>query len=426
MRVLLLGSGGREHALAWKIKQSPKCESLWIAPGNPGTADCGTNVNLQVDDFEGIRRFCIEQKVEMLVVGPEVPLVKGIADFIEADPETSQIIVIGPNAEAAQLEGSKAYAKEFLFRHNIPTANYKEFKPNTIADGLAYLAVHPMPVVLKADGLAAGKGVIICQTSDEAKIELKAMLTDGKFGEAGASVVVEEFLDGIELSVFALSDGKDWVILPTSKDYKRIGEGDTGLNTGGMGAISPVPFADDEFMSKIDKEVISPSMLGLQKDGIKYKGFLYFGIIKVNGSPFVIEYNCRMGDPETQAVIPLIENDLLDLFSAVGKESLSSETVTIRKGIAATVILASGGYPGSYQKGLKIEGLESVKSESVLFHAGTSLDSSGQFHTNGGRVLALTTVAKSMEAALEATYKSIDKIEFEGAYYRRDIGFDLK
>ncbi|MBP8754135.1 MAG: phosphoribosylamine--glycine ligase [Chitinophagales bacterium] len=420
MKVLLLGNGGREHAMAWKIAQSELCEQLFIAPGNPGTALCGTNVAISVNDFEGLLSFCNSNAVDMIVVGPEDPLVNGIVDFFKTH---SSIPVIGPDKMAAQLEGSKAFAKQFLIKHAIPTASYKEITLQNIQDGLTYLDSHTMPVVLKADGLAAGKGVVICNSIEEAKQELQSMLS-GKFGEAGNKVVIEDFLNGIELTVIILTDGKNYKILPASKDYKKIGEGDSGLNTGGMGAVSPPPFATKEFIEKVEKEIIQPTINGLQQDNIQYKGFLYFGLINVNGSPYVIEYNCRLGDPETQVIIPRIKSDVLKLFIAVANNTLGDETMEVDEKVCATVILASHGYPGIFEKGYVIQGLENTEN-CMVFQAGTILNTSGELVSNGGRVMAVSAYGKNHQDALQLCYVNVGRIYFDSRYFRRDIGFDL-
>ena len=420
MKVLLLGNGGREHAIAWKIAQSSLCEQLFIAPGNPGTALCGTNVAIAVNDFEPLLSFCNTNAIDIIVVGPEDPLVNGIVDFFKTH---SEIPVIGPDKMAAQLEGSKAFAKQFLFKHAIPTAAYKEISVQQLESAYAYLDSHAMPVVLKADGLAAGKGVVICNTVEEAKQELQQMLS-GKFGNAGNKVVIEDFLDGMELTLIILTDGKNYKILPASKDYKKIGEGDTGLNTGGMGAVSPPPFATTEFIEKVEKEIIQPTLHGLQQDNIQYKGFLYFGLINVNGSPYVIEYNCRMGDPETQVIMPRIKSDVLKLFIAVANNKLGDETMEIDERVCATVILASYGYPGIFEKGFVIQGLENTEN-CMVFQAGTALNTNGELVTNGGRVMAVTAYGKNHQEALQLCYVNAGRIYFESRYFRRDIGFDL-
>lgn len=423
MKVLLLGSGGREHALAWKIAQSSQLDQLFIAPGNAGTKNHGTNVNIQVTDFEAIKNFVLENQIELVVVGPEDPLVKGIYDFFIQDPQLKECALIGPSQAAAQLEGSKDFAKEFMARHNIPTAKYATFTKDTLEKGYAFLESMKAPYVLKADGLAAGKGVLILDNLDEAKAELKSMLADAKFGDASSRVVIEQFLKGIELSVFVITDGESYKILPEAKDYKRIGEGDSGLNTGGMGAISPVPFADATFKDKIENQIIVPTVKGLRNEGLVYKGFIFFGLINVKGEPYVIEYNCRMGDPETEVVIPRLKSDILDLFEGVATNTLSERDIQFDERSASTVMMVSGGYPEDYQKGKVIYGLNTI-SDSIVFHAGTSADGP-TILSSGGRVLAVTSYGKNLESALEKSYASIDKIEFEDAYFRRDIGFDV-
>ena len=423
MRVLLLGSGGREHAIAWKIAQSSLLEQLFIAPGNAGTRNHGTNVAIQPTDFDAIKTFVLENDIHFVVVGPEDPLVKGIYDFFKNDVQISKIAVIGPSKYAAQLEGSKDFAKKFMQRHNIPTAKYATFTKDTLEEGYAFLASMKAPYVLKADGLAAGKGVLILESLEEAKIELKAMLADAKFGDASASVVIEQFLKGIELSVFVITDGESYKILPEAKDYKRIGEGDTGLNTGGMGAVSPVTFADKTFMDKIENQIIIPTVKGLKSENIEYKGFIFFGLIAVKGEPYVIEYNCRMGDPETEVVMPRIKSDILDLFEGVATNTLSERDIQFDQRAASTVMMVSGGYPEDYKKGKTIYGLNAVN-ESIVFHAGTTSDGPAVFSA-GGRVLAVTSYGKNIEMALSKSYNTISNIEFEDAYYRKDIGFDL-
>jgi phosphoribosylamine--glycine ligase len=423
MRVLLLGSGGREHAFAWKMAQSSMLEELFIAPGNAGTKNHGKNVNINPTDFKAVKEFVLNNDINMVVVGPEEPLVNGIHDFFLADKDLKNVPVIGPQKEAAQLEGSKDFAKQFMFRHAIPTAKYATFTKDTLEQGYTFLENMKPPYVLKADGLAAGKGVLILEDLVEAKKELKSMLADAKFGDASSRVVIEQFLKGIELSVFVITDGESYKRLPEAKDYKRIGEGDTGLNTGGMGAISPVPFADATFMDKIENQIIIPTVKGLRNDKIPYKGFIFFGLINVKGEPYVIEYNCRMGDPETEVVIPRLKSDLLDLFEGVASNTLSERDVQFVEKCASTVMMVSGGYPEDYQKGKQIYGLNSV-TESIVFHAGTTSDGPAVLSA-GGRVLALTSYGKNLEAALNRSYDSAEKIEFEGAYYRRDIGFDV-
>jgi len=425
MNILLLGSGGREHALAWKLVSSPLCTSLFIAPGNAGTARCGTNVDLSSVDFEGIKKFCSKEKIGLVIVGPEEPLVKGIVDYFAADPALKEIPVIGPSAKGALLEGSKAFSKKFMQRHGIPTAAYREFNVDNYAEGIAYLQQHSLPIVLKADGLAAGKGVVICQNHIEAVAEFELMLQGNKFGEAGSKVVVEEFLYGIEMSVFVLTDGQHFVILPEAKDYKRVGEGDKGPNTGGMGAVSPVPFADDAFMAKITQRIIQPTVEGLAKENIDYKGFIFIGIIKVKDEPLVIEYNCRMGDPETEVVMPRLKNDLVELFQAVAEQRLDKVRMEMDPRIACTIVAVSGGYPGSYEKGYAISGLEEpLSSDSLIFHAGTKEDK-GQVVTSGGRVLCVTSFAETVYEAVDKSRDVLEKLYFEGIYYRRDIGYEF-
>ena len=423
MNVLILGSGGREHTFAWKLAQSPLLNKLFIAPGNAGTAALGENVDVKADDFDAVKSLCLEKEIHMVVVGPEDPLVKGVHDFFLADEELKDIPVIGPQKAGAELEGSKDFAKEFLFRHNIPTAAYQTFTSENLEEGYAFLQTLNAPYVLKADGLAAGKGVLILDSLEEAKAELKEMLTEAKFGAASSKVVIEEFLDGIELSVFVLTDGNSYKILPTAKDYKRIGEGDTGLNTGGMGAISPVPFADDVFMQKIEERIVKPTVNGLKKDGLPYKGFIFIGLIKVNNEPLVIEYNVRMGDPETEAVLPRIKSDLLELFQAVGEEKLEEKSIELDPRFATTVMMDSGGYPEAYEKGKLMTGINEVEG-AIVFHAGTKLEGE-KVLTNGGRVMTLTSFGESINEALEKSFANAEKVDFEGKYYRKDIGFDL-
>jgi phosphoribosylamine--glycine ligase len=423
MRVLLLGSGGREHALAWKLSQSPLCQKLFVAPGNAGTRLVAENVPISPTDFEEIARFCLQEGIGMLIVGPEEPLVKGISDFFANRPDLSHIPVIGPSQSGARLEGSKDFAKAFMQRHQIPTASYRSFTQDQLEEALAYLQSHALPIVLKADGLAAGKGVIICQSLQEAAENLKEMLS-GRFGEASRKVVIEQFLKGIELSVFVLTDGKDYVLLPEAKDYKRIGEGDTGANTGGMGAVSPVPFADKAFMDKVVSQIIRPTLAGLEQEGIGYCGFIFFGLIRVEDEPYVIEYNCRMGDPETQVVMSRLESDLLELCQAVAQGRLAQLQVLTSEDVAATVVLVSGGYPEAYKKGIPIYDWDKVQDVTV-FHAGTMLSSEGQVLTNGGRVLALTGRGKNLQEALKKANLASQTIAFEKKYFRKDIGFDL-
>lgn len=422
MNILLLGSGGRESAFAWKISQSPLCSNLFIAPGNAGTGAYGKNINLNPNDFEAVKAFALKEGIEMLVVGPEEPLVNGIHDFFANDEALTQIPVIGPKKEGAILEGSKDFSKQFMERHNIPTAKSKSFTNENLQDGLAYLANHATPIVLKADGLAAGKGVLILDNVAEAQEELKLML-GGKFGNAGSTVVVEEFLTGIELSVFVLTDGENYVILPEAKDYKRIGQGDTGLNTGGMGSVSPVPFANEAFLAEIKETIIEPTVRGLAKDNINYTGFIFFGLIKVGEKPYVIEYNCRMGDPETESVIPRIESDLVELFKAAAAKKLGNYQLKINPKNAATVMIVAGGYPGDYDKGKAISGIENMR-HSFAFHAGTTLEG-GVVKTNGGRVLAVTSLQDTQFNALQCATADAGRIYFDGKYFREDIGFDL-
>ncbi|MGD9556639.1 MAG: phosphoribosylamine--glycine ligase [Mangrovibacterium sp.] len=422
LNILLVGSGGREHALAWKIKQSPKLNQLYIAPGNAGTSGLGENVNVPVADFAGIKRLILEKKIDLVVVGPEVPLVEGLHDFIKSDGEISHVGVVGPAKEGARLEGSKDFAKAFMMRHQIPTARYFSVTAANIEEGLRFMEGLKGPYVLKADGLASGKGVLILDGFDEARTALKTMLS-GQFGVASSKVVIEEFLSGIELSVFVITDGKDYRILPEAKDYKRIGEGDTGLNTGGMGAVSPVPFAGKEFMDKVEQRIIRPTVRGLQKDGIPYNGFIFFGLINCGGDPFVIEYNIRMGDPETEAVMLRIKSDLVDLLVASAEGTIGSQAIELDERFATAVMLVSGGYPGSFKKGLVMSGMENV-SDSILFHAGTRPSEAGIL-TDGGRVIAVSSYGATMKEALALSYFNAEKISFEGKYYRRDIGFDL-
>ena len=423
MTILLLGSGGREHALAWKMLQSSLCTKLFVAPGNAGTAAIATNVNINILDFEMVKKTVIQEQIEMVVVGPEDPLVLGIYDFFKNDEDLKSIPVIGPSKKGAQLEGSKEFAKEFLVKHNIPTAAYDSFTAATVEKGCAFLETLQPPFVLKADGLAAGKGVLIIQDLQEAKTELRNMLVHAKFGTASNKVVIEEFLDGIELSCFVLTDGKNYKILPTAKDYKRIGEGDTGLNTGGMGAVSPVPFADKILLEKIETRIVKPTIAGLQKDGIEYKGFVFIGLINVKGEPIVIEYNVRMGDPETEVVIPRLKSDLVKLFQAVANEKLDEVTLEIDERSATTIMIVSGGYPEEYDKGKIITGIENVQ-DSIVFQAGTKMEN-GQIVSNGGRVLAITSFGDNFQEAIKKSYQNIDKLHFDKMYFRTDIGFDL-
>ena len=422
MNVLILGSGGREHALAWKIAQSSKLNKLFTAPGNAGTALVGENVNINVNDFTNIKTFVIDNKIQLVIVGPEDPLVNGIHDFFLNDEELKEVSLIGPVKAGAILEGSKEFAKTFMQKYNIPTAAYSSFTKDDIFKGYAFLEKMKSPYVLKADGLAAGKGVLIIDKLTKAKDSLKEMV-NGKFGEASSTVVIEEFLSGIELSVFVLTDGINYKILPVAKDYKRIGEKDTGLNTGGMGAVSPVPFANDTFMQKVESQIIEPTIAGLQKENIDYKGFIFFGLINVEDSPYVIEYNVRMGDPESEVVIPRIKSDLLDLLIAAGEQNLDKKDIKFEKETVATVMLVSGGYPEKYDKGKEISGLDKVNN-SIIFHAGTKAEN-GKVLTNGGRVIAVSSKGKNMNEALTLSYKNAKLIDFDGKYYRKDIGFDL-
>lgn len=423
MNILLLGSGGRESAFAWKLSQSPKCERLFIAPGNAGTGIYGENINLSVNDFEGIKNLVHKNSIDLVLVGPEEPLVKGIHDYFLADDLLKNIPVIGPQKAAAQLEGSKDFSKEFMFKNSIPTAASKTFTSETLDEGLAYLATHGLPIVLKADGLAAGKGVLICTSWEEAQHELTAMLRDAKFGAASSKVVIEQFLQGIELSVFVLTDGKNYKILPEAKDYKRIGEGDTGLNTGGMGSVSPVPFANAAFMAKVEERIVIPTMQGLQKENLPYKGFIFIGLMNCGGEPYVIEYNCRMGDPETESVLPRIENDLVDILQAVAEEKLDQINLKISDKIAATVVCVAGGYPGEYLKNRTITGIENVRG-SIVFQAGTKLENE-EIKTTGGRVLAVTSLQDTLFNALQQATLDAARIYFDGMQFRKDIGFDL-
>ena len=425
MNVLILGSGGREHALAWKIRQSPLLEQLYIGPGNAGTASHGKNVNLSVTDFEAIGKLVLEKNIGLVVVGPEVPLVEGIHDYFLDDPVLRPIPVIGPVKQAAMLEGSKDFAKAFLRKHNIPTAKYQTFTSEKIRDAEDFLATMKPPYVLKADGLAAGKGVVICSNLQEAVTELREMLLESKFGQASGKVVIEEFLEGIEMSAFTLTDGKDYLVLPSAKDYKRIGEGDTGPNTGGMGSVSPVPFADATFMKKVEDRIIKPTHIGLVEDGIDYRGFIFFGLINVAGEPFVIEYNARMGDPEAESVIPRIKNDLLDLFISVGNQTLNTKKIETDPRYAATVMLVSSGYPGDYEKGKPITGLENVQ-DSIVFHAGTkSGKGEKDILSSGGRVIAVTSFGQTINEAFEKSYRNADAIHYENKAFRKDLGKDL-
>lgn len=423
MNILILGSGGREHTFAWKIAQSSKCNQLFVAPGNSGTANIATNVNIGVTDFEAIKKLVLDEQINMVVVGPEDPLVQGVHDYFLNDSALSNVSVIGPQKIAAELEGSKEFAKEFMCRHNIPTAAYESFTKDTVEEGYAFLEKLRPPFVLKADGLAAGKGVVILKDLDDAKNELKSMLVDAKFGQASSKVVVEEFLDGIELSCFVLTDGENYKILPTAKDYKRIGEGDTGLNTGGMGAISPVPFATDDFLAKIEDRIVKPTIEGFKKDNLPYIGFVFIGLIKVGDDPKVIEYNVRMGDPETEVVFPRLRNDIVEILQAMSSGNLNDIELEIDDRAATTIMLVSGGYPEAYEKGKEIKGLKEVE-DSIVFHAGAQLQDE-KVITSGGRVMAITSYGKTYQEAIKKSYQNIEKIHFDKMNYRKDIGFDL-
>jgi len=425
MNILLLGSGGREHALAWKINQSKLCSQLFIAPGNPGTAHCGINIDIPATDFEAVKKSCIDNAVDMLVVGPEEPLVKGIRDFFKADKALEHIMVIGPSQQGAQLEGSKAFAKSFMDRHNIPTAAYREFDINNYEEGVVYLQSHALPIVLKADGLAAGKGVIICQNHVEAIAEFELMIQQSKFGDASRKVVVEDFLSGIEMSLFVLTDGEHYVLLPEAKDYKRIGEGDKGLNTGGMGAISPVPFADEDFVQKAIIRIVIPPIDGIKEDRLDYCGFIFIGLININNDPYVIEYNCRMGDPETEVVMPRLKNDIVELLVAAAHQKLDGVKIETDGRTAVTVMAVSGGYPGEYEKGVPIDGLDLLQEEEALiFQAGTKQEGDG-IVTNGGRVLTVTSFGDSIKNAAERSKAILEVISFDGMYFRKDIGYEF-
>jgi phosphoribosylamine--glycine ligase len=426
MNILLVGGGGREHTLAWKINKSSFCDKLFIAPGNAGTPQFGTNVPIAVTDFEAQAAFCLANNVAMVIVGPEEPLVKGIYDYFKNRTDTAHIEVIGPSKEAAQLEGSKAFAKAFMQRHHIPTAAYKEFDSTSYEEGVAYIRNHPLPIVLKADGLAAGKGVLICNNHIEALAEFQLMIQQSKFGEAGKRVVIEQFLDGIELSVFVLTDGKHFVVLPEAKDYKKIGVGDTGPNTGGMGAVSPVPFADAAYMKIVAEKIIMPTVEGLQKEALDYKGFVFIGLINVKGEPFVIEYNCRLGDPETEVIIPRIENDLIEVLSATAQQRLNEINIVTSKKYAVTIMAVSGGYPNEHETGKVINGLNDTKlDDTVIFHAGTRLDGN-EVLTSGGRVLAVTSFGNNLAEAAEQSAYMLEQIHFDGMYFREDIGFEFR
>ena len=427
MNILLLGSGGREHTLAWKMVQSHHCDQLFIAPGNAGTKQFGTNLNISVTDFPAIKAACLEHQINMLVVGPEEPLVKGIYDFFQTDPQLHQINVVGPSAEAAQLEGSKAFSKKFMQRHNIPTAGYAEFTKENFEDGKKYITQHSLPIVLKADGLAAGKGVVIVNSYTEALQVFEEMIIHQQFGEASSKVVIEEFLSGIEVSVFALTDGEHYQIIGHAKDYKRIGEGDSGLNTGGMGCVSPVPFMDATFMQKVEERIIQPTIHGLFTEELNYHGFVFFGLMNVQGEPMVIEYNCRMGDPETEVVMPLLQTDLVALFAAMDNGTLADANISFDERSCATIVAVSGGYPGDYKKNFRISGLADERIEqkdSIVFHAGTK-EMNEDVVTNGGRVLAVTSYGKDLAEAVDRSKKVLQEISFDGMYYRRDIGYEF-
>ncbi|MES2478441.1 MAG: phosphoribosylamine--glycine ligase [Bacteroidota bacterium] len=423
MNILLLGSGGRESALSWKLSQSPLCEKLFIATGNAGTAAYGTNVAIGINDFEAIKAFCLDNRIDILFPGSEEPLVNGVYDFFKNDPAIAHIIIPGPSKEGAQLEGSKAFSKKLMARHNIPTASYAEFDETNFEEGIRYIENHSTPIVLKADGLAAGKGVVITTDISEAKEVFTDMIRNAQFGDAGKTVVIEQFLTGIELSVFAFTDGEHYVLLPEAKDYKRVGEGDTGPNTGGMGAISPVPFANGDFMKKVIERIVEPTVNGLRAENIIYNGFIFFGLINVGGDPYVIEYNCRMGDPETEVVMPRLENDLVEMVLKMNEGRLNEVEIRQSEKAAATVMLVSGGYPGDYAKGKQMTGLDKVN-DSLLFHAGTR-DNNGNVETSGGRVIAITSLAQDLKSALAISYKNAELIKFDGKNYRRDIGFEF-
>ncbi|MFN8346033.1 MAG: phosphoribosylamine--glycine ligase [Spirosomataceae bacterium] len=424
MNILILGSGGREHAFAWKITQSPHCDELYVAPGNAGTAQIATNLPISFNDFEAIAKAIVDLKIKLVIVGPEEPLVNGIVDFLKARPELARVKIVGPDRRGAQLEGSKDFSKNFMFKYGIPTASSRTFTPDTLEEGLAYLSSHSLPIVLKADGLAAGKGVIIAETLATAKTAMNDILVEAKFGNAGNKVVIEQFLKGIEVSVFVLTDGVNYKILPEAKDYKRIGEKDTGPNTGGMGAVSPVVFADENFLKKVEQKIVKPTLAGLQAEGIHYVGFIFIGLMNVKSEPYVIEYNARMGDPETEVVLPRIQSDLVTLLLATADQKLAESDFTISSQTAVTTVLVSGGYPEGYEKGKKITDVERTD-DVVVFHAGTAANDKGEVLTNGGRVLALTALANSLEGAVNKSQKAAAAVQFEGKYYRKDIGLDL-
>ena len=426
MNILLIGSGGRENALAWKMAQSHQCDEIFIAPGNPGTAEFGTNLPIEINDFDALKKAAIEHQIEMIVVGPEEPLVKGIYDFFNDDPLTAHINIIGPSAKAAQLEGSKAFSKHFMQRHQIPTASYAEFTLENYEQGLAYISAHALPIVLKADGLAAGKGVIIATTHQEALTSFKEMLQDKQFGAASDKVVIEQFLEGIEVSVFALTDGTNYKIIGHAKDYKRIGEGDTGLNTGGMGCVSPVPFMDAAFMAKVNTQIVEPTIKGIQQEGLVYKGFVFFGLMNCQGEPYVIEYNCRLGDPETEVILPRLQTDLVSLLAAADNGTLEDVNIQYHEQFFATVMAVSGGYPGSYEKNFPIQGIELAQKlpDSLVFQAGTGFHEN-TIVTKGGRVLTITSQGKDLQQAVQKAQKALSTIQFEGMYFRKDIGYEF-
>ncbi len=425
MNILVLGSGGREHAFAWKLRQSNKCKNLYVAPGNAGTSSIAENIDISVGDFDGIKKILIEKNIDLLIVGPEVPLVEGIRDYLENESELSSLKIVGPGKAGAILEGSKDFAKDFMNRHNVPTAGSKTFTKDTLTEALTYIDQQSLPIVLKADGLAAGKGVLICQSKDEAKTGIQEMLVDAKFGDASSSVVIEDYLDGIELSVFVLTDGNSYKILPEAKDYKRIGEKDSGPNTGGMGAVSPVSFATADFINKVEEQVIKRTIEGLKKDQIDYKGFIFLGLMNQNGEPKVIEYNVRMGDPETQVVFPRIKSDLVDLMVATADGKLDEVDFELDSQTATTVVMVSGGYPESYKKGFTINGLENTTDQSIIFHAGTKLNEQSEVVNHGGRVLNITGFGKNIQEALDNSYAQVNNIDWQDVYFRKDIGQDL-
>lgn len=425
MNILILGSGGREHAFAWKISESTLCEKLFIAPGNGGTQLHGKNISIAVNDFVGIRKFCLDENIEMVVVGPEDPLVKGIYNFFANDALLKKILVIGPSAEGAQLEGSKSFSKHFMQRHHIPTAGYAEFTMLNFEEGIKYLQSHSLPIVLKADGLAAGKGVVICENVDDAILTFTTMIKGRQFGDASETVVIEEFLKGIEVSVFVLTDGKDYKIIGHAKDYKRIGEGDTGPNTGGMGCVSPVPFADEDFMKQVEETIIQPTIKGIEEEGMEYKGFVFFGLIKVGEKPYVIEYNCRMGDPETEVVLPRLKNDFVELFMSVHNHTLLQQTIEIDSRCCSTIMAVSKGYPGNYKKGFSIKGLTTENDHTLIFHAATKQNAE-EIVTNGGRVLSVSAFGNTIHDATQKALQKLSNIHFEGIVYRNDIGYEWR